>query len=138
MQIRARISESGSHIACGSESGHVFIWDILEKKAKKNSNSINVHLIHEKTKSSEHFEASVSELPIVTDTAFFRSKSVNEALLSSDKIFPFALGMNHIDDDMSNAAILTTDYDGTIRVFFRQSCIDRVLDAATPRGNTMM
>ena len=137
MQIRARISESGSHIACGSESGHVFIWDILEKKAKKSSNSMNVHLTHDKTKSSEHFEASRSELPVVTDTAFFRPKSVNEALLSSDKIFPFALGMNHIDDDMSNAAILTTDYDGTLRVFFRQSCIDRILDAATPRGNTM-
>lgn len=138
MQIRARISESGSHIASGSESGHVFIWETLDKnKPKKNNAAISTHSTHDKTKSSDHFEASKAALPIVTDTVFFRSKSLVEALLSSDQVFPFALGMDSVDDDMSSAAILTLDYDGTMRVFLRKSCIDSILDAATPRGNTM-
>ena len=138
MQIRARLSESGSHLASGSESGHVFIWDTLDKKKpKKNTINMGVHLTHSKTKSSDNFEASRAHLPIVTDTVFFRSKSVNEALLSSNHVFPFALGMDRVGDDMSSAAILTLDYDGTMRVFLRKSCIDNILDAATPRGNTM-
>ena len=138
MQIRARISDSGSHIACGSESGHVFIWETLDKnKPKKNNVSISATSTHDKTKYSDYFEASKASLPIVTDTVFFRPKSVTEALLSSDQVFPFALGMDRVDDDMSSAAILTLDYDGTMRVFLRKSCIDNILDAATPRGNTV-
>jgi hypothetical protein len=138
MQIRARISDSGSHIACGSESGHVFIWETLDKnKQKKNNVSISATSTHDKTKYSDYFEASKASLPIVTDTVFFRPKSVTEALLSSDQVFPFALGMDRVDDDMSSAAILTLDYDGTMRVFLRKSCIDNILDAATPRGNTV-
>lgn len=138
MQIRARISDSGSHIACGSESGHVFIWETLDKnKPKKNNVSISATSTHDKTKYSDYFEASKASLPIVTDTVFFRPKSMIEALLSSDKVFPFALGMDRVDDDMSSAAILTLDYDGNMRVFLRKSCIDNILDASTPRGNTM-
>lgn len=138
MQIRARISDSGSHIACGSESGHVFIWETLDKnKPKRNNATISATSTHDKAKYSDYFEASKASLPIVTDTVFFRPKSVIEALLSSDQVFPFALGMDRVDDDMSNAAILTLDYDGTMRVFLRKSCIDNILDAATPRGNTI-
>jgi WD40 repeat protein len=137
MQIRARLSESGSHLACGSESGHVFIWVTLDKKKlKKNNANVSVYSTHNKARSSDNFEASRAHLPIVTDTVFFRSKSVKEALLSSEHVFPFALGMDRVDDDMSSAAILTLDYDGTMRVFLRKSCIDNLLDAATPRGNT--
>ncbi len=137
MQIRARISDSGSHIACGSESGHVFIWETLDKnKPKKSTASISATSTHDKTKHSDFFEASKTTLPIVTDTVFFRPKSVIEALLSS-QVFPFALGLDRVDDDMSSAAILTLDYDGTMRVFLRKSCIDNILDASTPRGNTM-
>jgi WD40 repeat protein len=138
MQIRARISDSGSHIACGSESGHVFIWETLDKKKpKKSTASISATSTHDKTKHTDYFEASKATLPIVTDTVFFRPKSVIEALLSSDQVFPFALGLDRVDDDMSSAAILTLDYDGTMRVFLRKSCIDNILDASTPRGNTM-
>ncbi|KAL9180168.1 hypothetical protein ACHAXT_008138 [Thalassiosira profunda] len=131
MQIRARISESGSHIASGSESGHVFIWETLAKNRPKKS---GIHHTHDKTKSSHHFEASKAPLPIVTDSVFFPGKSVDEALLSSDKVFPFSLGIDRVDDDVSNAAILTLDYDGCLRVFLRKSCIDNILEAATPRG----
>jgi hypothetical protein len=135
MQIRARMNESGSHIACGSESGHIYIWETLNKK--RSLNKSHGHQTHDKSKSSDHFEASRAPLPIVTDSVFFPSRSVNEALFASDKLFPFALGMGSIDDDMSNAAILSLDYDGVMRVFLRKSCIDNILDAATPRGGTL-
>ena len=138
MQIRARVSESGSHIACGSESGHIFIWETLDKnRPKKGNANMHVHQKHDKTKSSDHFEASKAPLPIVTDTVFFPAKSVNEALLTSDKVFPFSLGMDRVNDDMSSAVILTLDYDGTMRIFLRKSCIDNILDAATPRGGML-
>ncbi|KAL7547184.1 hypothetical protein ACHAWF_016593 [Thalassiosira exigua] len=138
MQIRARNSESGSHIVSGSESGHVFIWDLLDKNRPKKSNvSLKVHQSHDKTRRFDSFEASKADLPIVTDTVFFPSRSVNEALLSSDKVFPFELGIDRVDDDRSNAAILTLDYSGCLRIFLRKSCIDNILDAATPRGGTM-
>ena len=98
---------------------------------------MHVHQKHDKTKSSDHFEASKAPLPIVTDTVFFPAKSVNEALLTSDKVFPFSLGMDRVNDDMSSAVILTLDYDGTMRIFLRKSCIDNILDAATPRGGML-
>mmetsp|Transcript_16090 Transcript_16090/g.34015 ORF Transcript_16090/g.34015 Transcript_16090/m.34015 type:complete len:1048 (-) Transcript_16090:54-3197(-) len=138
MQIRARVSESGSHIACGSESGHVYIWETMDKnRQKKNNVNMKVHQTNDKTKRTDHFEASKASLPIVTESAFFPTRSINEALLSSSQVFPFSLGMDRVDDDMSSAAILTLDYDGTMRVFFRKTCIDNILDAATPRGGTM-
>jgi WD40 repeat protein len=138
MQIRARLSESGTFLASGSETGRVFLWETLDKKkSTKNNTTANVYSTHNKAKSSNSFEASWGNLPIVTDSVFFRTKSVIEALLSSDQIFPFELGMDRVEDDMSSAAILTLDYDGTLRVFLRNSLIDNILDAATPRGNTM-
>jgi len=62
---------------------------------------------------------------------------MKEALVSSD-IFPFSLGIDRVDDDFSSASILTLDYDGTIRVFLRKSCLDQILDAATPRGGEVL
>ena len=133
MQIRARVSESGSHIACGSETGQVFIWETSDKSRRKVGNHMMTNKAQEKTISHASFEASKSDLPIVTDTVFFPGKSLREALASSD-VFPFALGMDRVHDDLSNAAILTLDYDGRMRVFLRKSCLDNILDSATPRG----
>jgi len=139
MQIRARVSESGLHIACGSESGHCFIWDVDPNKNRLKKNMINkqIQSTKDKSKSTDYFEASKASLPIVTDTLFFPTKTVRESLLTSKEVFPLSLGMDRIDDDFSSAAILTLDYDGTIRVFVRKTCIDNILEACTPRGGTM-
>ncbi|KAL3781735.1 hypothetical protein ACHAWO_002937 [Cyclotella atomus] len=134
MQIRARISESGNYIASGSESGHAFLWKTLDKEwMAKHNISTKLHKTKDKAKSPDYFEASKAQLPIVTDTVFFPYRSAKEALLSS-QIFPFQLSMDRVDDDLSSAAMLTLDYDGTLRVFLRKSCIDNLLDTATPRG----
>lgn len=34
-------------------------------------------------------------------------------------------------------AMLTLDYDGTMRVFMKKSCVDNLLDTATPRGGQL-
>jgi len=91
----------------------------------------------DKTKCTDYFEASKAPLPIVTDTLFFPTKTVRESLLSSKEMFPLSLGMDRIDDDFASAAILTLDYDGTIRVFIKKTCIDNILEACRPRGGTM-
>jgi len=132
MQIRARVSESGDFIASGSESGHVFLWNTLDKE-QKHTISTKLHKTKDKARSSDYFEASKAQLPIVTDTLFFPYKSVKEALLTSH-IFPFQFSMDRVEDDLSSAAILTLDYDGTMRVFLKKSCVDNLLDTATPRG----
>lgn len=127
-------SLSGNYIASGSESGHAFLWKTLDKEwMAKHNISTKLHKTKDKAKSPDYFEASKAQLPIVTDTVFFPYRSVKESLLSSH-IFPFQLSMDRVDDDLSSAAVLTLDYDGTMRVFLRKSCIDNLLDTATPRG----
>jgi len=142
MQIRARVCESGSYIACGSESGHCFIWDVDPNKCRRKKNMINMQVqsTKDKTKSTDYFVASKGSLPIVTDTLFFPTKAVRESLLNSEELFPhshISLAMDRIQDDFSNAAILTLDHDGAMRVFIRKSCLDNILDACTPRGGAM-
>lgn len=127
----------GDYIASGSESGHVFIWNTLDKNRPSKHTNIKINQTRDKTKSSDYFEASKAELPIVTDSVFFPSKSMKESLVSSE-VFPFTLGIDRVDDDFSSAAILTLDYDGTMRVFLRKSCIDQILDASTPRGGEVL
>eukprot|EP00956_Cyclotella_meneghiniana_P006732 scaffold8963_cov63-Cyclotella_meneghiniana.AAC.5 len=125
MQIRARVSES--------ESGHVFLWNTLDKE-QKHTISTKLHKTKDKARSSDYFEASKAQLPIVTDTLFFPYKSVKEALLTSH-IFPFQFSMDRVEDDLSSAVSnVTLDYDGTMRVFLKKPCVDNLLDTATPRG----
>lgn len=140
MQIRARLSESGSHISCGSESGHCFIWDvdpIKTTRQKKHAINKQIQSTKDKTKSTYYFEATKATLPVVTDTLFFPSKTVRESLLTSEEVFPLSLGMDRIEDDLSTAIMLTLDYDGKMRIFVRKTCIDNILEACTPRGGTM-
>ena len=101
---------SGDYIASGSESGHVFLWKTLDKDwMAKHNISTKLHKTKDKAKSSDYFEASKAQLPIVTDAVFFPYRSVKEALLSSH-IFPFQLSMDRVDDDLSSAVSLFVRY----------------------------
>ena len=137
MQIRARVSESGLHIASGSESGHCFIWDVDSNKNGVRKKNKQVQSTKDKTKWTDYFQASKASLPIVTDTLFFPTEAVRESLLTSGEMFPLSLGMDRVEDDFSSAAILTLDYDGAIRVFVRKTCLDNILEASVPRDGTM-
>ena len=59
----------GDFIASGSESGHVFLWNTLDKE-QKHTISTKLHKTKDKARSSDYFEASKAQLPIVTDTLF--------------------------------------------------------------------
>ena len=91
----------GDFIASGSESGHVFLWNTLDKE-QKHTISTKLHKTKDKARSSDYFEASKAQLHIVTDTLFFPYKSVKEALLTS-QIFPFQFSMDRVEDDLSSA-----------------------------------
>jgi len=132
MQIRARFNETGNFIVSGSESGNVYIWNTSSKNEPLNLKVSGLNN-YDRSKSYESFEASRASLPIVTDTVFVPSMGLKEALISS-KLFPSLLSMDNVKHDMSSAAIITSDYEGTIRVFVRKSCIDAVYYAAGPEG----
>lgn len=68
----------------------------------KHNISTKLHKTKDKAKQSDYFEASKAQLPIVTDAVFFPTRSVQEALLSSE-LFPFQLSMDRVDDDLSSA-----------------------------------
>lgn len=132
MQIRARFSESGEFIVCGSDTGHVHLWNTA---TQYNPLRLNVGGIHnyDKTKAIESFEATRAEPQIITATLFMPAECVKNAFLSSG-LFPTLSSLDHIDHDMSSAAIVTADYEGTIRVFLRKTCIDNVIHSAGPAG----
>jgi len=89
---------------------------------------------YDRTKSYESFEASRASLPIVTDTVFVPSRGLKESLMSS-RLFPSAMNVNIVKHDMSSAAIISCDYEGTMRVFLRKTCVDAVYHAAGPDGS---
>jgi len=128
LQIQARFSESGEYIVCGSESGTVVIWNTATK-----GNPLNMVVSgltnYDKVNTHECFEASKANPPIVTDTIFVPSKSMKEALRAS-RMFPSMDFVSNVAYDMSSAAIVSCDYEGTIRVFLRKSCLDAVYNAA--------
>jgi WD40 repeat protein len=128
LQIQARFSESGEYIVCGSESGTCTIWNTA---TMRNPLKIVVSGLtnYDTIKAHECFEASKADPPIVTDTIFVPSKTMKEALRASH-FFPSMDFVSNVPYDMSSAAIITCDYEGTIRVFLRKSCLDAVFNAA--------
>ena len=83
--------------------------------------------MYDKVKSCEYFEASKCRPSFVTDALFFPSSSLKTAILSSG-FFKTAhmANLNQIKHDFSSAAIVTSDYEGTIRVFLRTSCLNDI------------
>ena len=108
----------GDFIASGSESGHVFLWNTLDKE-QKHTISTKLHKTKDKARSSDYFEASKAQLPIVTDTLFFPYKSVKEALLTSH-IFPFQFSMDRVEDDLSSAVSIMLLF-ASQRIYIQQS-----------------
>eukprot|EP00979_Chaetoceros_neogracilis_P010041 scaffold2355_cov267-Chaetoceros_neogracile.AAC.15 len=135
LQIRARFSESGEFIISGSESkGACTIWNTATKRNPLNMNVTGIHM-YDKVKAREWFEATTADPPIVTEASFVPSKSAKESILSSG-LFPTMVTLNNINHDFSSAAIVACDYEGTMRIFLRRSCIDAVSYAAGPAGHT--
>jgi len=124
LQIRARLSESGSFIACGSESRSCTIWNTATKRNPLHVNVTDLYM-YDKVYSYETFEATKADPPVVTDSIFVPRSSMKRAISSSD-LFPSLSSLQRIKHDLSSAAIVTCDYEGTIRVFIRKVCLDAV------------
>jgi WD40 repeat protein len=136
LQIRARFSESGEFIISGSESkGACTIWNTATKRNPLNLNVTGLHM-HDKVKAHEWFEAATGDTPIVTDACFVPRKCLKESMLSSG-LFPTMISLDNINHDFSSAAIVACDYQGTMRIFLRRTCIDAVSYAAGPAGHSI-
>jgi len=125
LQIKSHISESGEFIACGSETRTCTIWN---NTATKKTNVTDFHG-YDKVSEYETFEVTKADPYAVTDTIFVPGKSMRRGLELSG-LFSGLLSPDNrhrrLHHDLSSAAIVTSDYEGTIRVFIRSSCIDDV------------
>eukprot|EP00968_Pinguiococcus_pyrenoidosus_P011486 scaffold923_cov256-Pinguiococcus_pyrenoidosus.AAC.63 len=104
--IRARISEDGEHIICGSEDGHVIIWDTLSREApgflqKKDRNV-----------SYEYFRATHSEEGIVCDACFVPTPAAFCMMQTN------GLESNR-EESLETQVIVAADFEGKIRVYSR-------------------
>jgi len=126
LQIKSHISESGEFIACGSETRACTIWNTATKQKPLSVNVTDFHR-HDTVTSYESFEVTKADPYAVTDTVFVPGKSMRRGLEFSG-LFPSLLSPDNrqrrLHHDLSSAAIVTSDYEGTIRVFIRSSCID--------------
>jgi hypothetical protein len=117
---------AGEYIISGTESKSCTIWNTATNHNPLKINVTGIKM-YDKVKSCEHFEASKCRPSFVTDALFFPSASLKSAILSSG-LFKTAhtANLNKIKHDFSSAAIITSDYEGTIRVFLRTSCLDDI------------
>lgn len=99
----------------------------------------------EKVSVLESFNATNTDPPIVTDANFIPLSILIKSLGCSG-LFP-TLSLTAIEKhlmteadesegDVSSAAIITCDYEGTIRVFLKKACIDKLLHEAGPDGSS--
>ena len=133
MQIKARTSETGNYVVCGSNSGLVHIW----KASSATSISLDATGIHgyDKIVCSATFRASNANVQAVTDTHFIPSHALRKALTKSGLFPTMTDSWDGLNQDLCSSAIITSDCEGSIRVFLRKKLLDEAIRAAGPDGN---
>lgn len=134
MQIKAQFSESGNAVTCGSEDGCVFIWEskVMERKKTKTTAREKMGLFteHLRSKQCAAFQARdpLAGTAAITATCFLPEISAARSLsLDCDWKDPkFRMRLN---EDPTTAFILSSDYEGTIKVFMRRSFLDSLNNA---------
>ena len=89
--------------------------------------------MYDKVKGFECFEATKANPPVVTEALFAPSASTKNAFLNSG-LFNTLHSLDHINHDFSSAIIVTSDYEGTLRIFLRRTSFDAVVLASGPMG----
>jgi len=129
MQIKARFSESGQSIICGSECGDVFIWPTYHNQNSRKHFLSPQNYDWNLIKSHSQFKATDADPDIITNALFVPATQCKTAFVSSG-LFPNLKKLDHIHHDFSDVIVVTSDYNGTIRVFVKQDCLDKVLRAS--------
>jgi len=124
LQIKAHISESGEFIACGSDARTCTIWNTATKRDPLRFNVTDFHR-YDKVRTYKTFEVTKADPNAVTNTIFVPSKSMRRSIQNSG-LFPSLSVQQSFPHDLSSAAIITCDYEGTIRVFIQGAYIDKM------------
>ena len=136
LQIKARISESGEYILSGSDTGGmVHVWKASARNRPISIDSKGIHR-HEKCRACESFHATTASPSVITDAHFIPSNVLKQALKESG-LFPTLSTdlFGSLDHDFSSSAIITCDYEGTVRILLRKELLDDAIRAAGPEGN---
>jgi hypothetical protein len=146
------LAHSGNAVACGSEDGFVFIWESevneLKQKKKTISEKMGLHTEHERKKHCAAFQARdpLALTAAITETCFLPEPSVLRSLsvdlMSSNngnghghargghschwKNKAFRMALN---EDVSTAFVLSSDYEGTIKIFMRRTFLHNLNNA---------
>jgi len=150
-QIKAHFCESGNFVICGSESGHVHIWENHSTQTQSNAGvkvkSMSHKGIADRSAVYASFEGCKKrqdkdtldedqDKGTITDAIFAPAQVVKDAMLACD-LFCTTLNysaMERIPYDFSSAVIVAGDDEGTLRVFMKRSCLDTVARASGPEG----
>jgi len=142
MQIKAHFSDSGSSIICGSEVGNIYMWSTSNNQQSTGLSSSSPqfnkgNVSYNRNNTFSYFQAcnasDADTNSIITEALFAPTISLQKALLGSN-LFPTIQNFNNINYDFSTAMVVSSDYDGTIRVFVKKSCIDAMIYASGPEG----
>ena len=138
LQIKARISESGQHMISGSDSGGMMhIWNASTRARPLSIDSHGIHTSrgHEKVWANESFQVSnYQRKPIITDAHFVPSIVLKRAMKRSGLFSTILSQLDDLDHDLSSCAIITCDYEGSIRILLRKHLFDDAIKAAGPEG----
>lgn len=138
LQIKARISESGQYIISGSDSGGLMhIWNASSRTRPLSIDSLGIHTSRgiEKSWASESFQVTnYQRKPIVTDAQFVPTNALKRAMKRSGLFQTISNQYDDLDHDLSSAAIITCDYEGSIRILLRKQVFDDAIKAAGPEG----
>jgi len=138
LQIKARISESGQYIISGSDTGGMMlIWNASARTRPVSIDSRGIHTSrgHEKFWASESFQVTkYQRRPVVTDAHFVPSIVLKRAMRRSGLFATISGDLDDLDHDLSSGAIITCDYEGSIRILLRKRLFDDAIKAAGPEG----
>lgn len=138
MQIKASFSETGIYMICGSETGVVHIWESLLNHEMSLKAKAAAHKKVDRSNPCASFDpyhgTSSAGQRAVTEALFVPSSCVKRAFMNS-KLFPTLHSLDQFKCDFGSSMIVTSDDEGTIKIFLKRAPLDIVIRASGPSGS---